>query len=182
MEIHFQIAIIFLVIVTTFFVYVVVKTVQQYNKQRLFKVQGVTTGEVVYNTDHESNPAIVEKIILFGKKFVVGGKTYNSSDYVRVRAEGSSMRLRGINNGDIVFARRFDDAFPRSQICPNDILLLYLNDPRYNGYKIRVFRQYSPHNELETFYYNPDGSEHNSSQAHSLSRVVGVVQYKIESI
>jgi hypothetical protein len=179
MEIHYIIAIIFLAIATLFFVYVVAKSVQQ---QKMLYVQNVTTGEVVYHAELDSNPVVVEKIILFGKKFVANGKTCNSSDYLRVRAEGSSMKKRGINHGDIVFARKFDDTFTRGDIRQHDILLLHLNDARYNGYKIRVFRDYTPQNELETFYYNSDGSEHNSSKPHSLSRVVGVVQYKIESV
>jgi hypothetical protein len=92
------------------------------------------------------------------------------------------MRQRCICNGDIVFARKFDKTFTLDNICPGNILLLYLNDARYEGYKIRVFKQYSPDKELETFYYNPDGSERSSSKTHSLSRVVGVVQYKIEGV
>jgi hypothetical protein len=179
MEIHYILALVFLLIVLLFVVYVAITSIQQ---QRLLNVQSVTTGEVVYHTQHESNPVVVEKIILFGKKFVAGGSSHNSADYVRVRAEGNSMRKRGINNGDIVFARKFDSAFGRNQISSGDILLLHLNDARYNGYKIRVFRQSTPQNELETYYFNSDGSEHNSSQPHSLSRVVGVVRYKIESI
>jgi hypothetical protein len=179
MEIHYIIAIVFLLIVLLFVIYVVMSSIQQ---QRMLNVQSVTTGEVIYSAPLNSNPIVVEKIILFGKKFIAAGKTCNSADYLRVRAEGNSMKKRGISNGDIVFARKFDDSFTRSQIRPQDILLVHLNDERYKGYKIRVFRQYSPTNELETFYYNADGSERNSSQFHSLSRVVGVVQYKIESM
>jgi hypothetical protein len=179
MEFHYLIALIFLAIVAVFFVYVVAKSVQQ---QRVLNVASVTTGEVVYHTEHDSNPVVVEKIILFGKKFVAKGQTRNSADYIKVRAEGNSMKLRNINNGDVIFARKFDNTFTHSQIRPNDILLLQLNDARYNGYKIRVFKEYSPKNELETFYYNPDGSVHNSSQPHALNRAVGIVQYKIESI
>jgi hypothetical protein len=179
MEFHYLIALIFLAIVAVFFVYVVAKSIQQ---QRVLNVESVTTGEVVYHTEHDSNPVVVEKVILFGKKFVAKGQTHNSSDYIRVRAEGNSMKLRDINNGDIIFARKFDDTFTHSHIRPNDILLLHLNDARYNGYKIRVCSEISPKIGLKTFYYNPDGSTHNSSQPHSLDRAVGIVQYKIESI
>ncbi|GHT82333.1 hypothetical protein FACS189467_7490 [Bacteroidia bacterium] len=173
------IIIVIFVVIAIFTIYVVVSSIKQ---RKLFNVQTVTTGDVLYNTDDISNPVPIDKIILFGKKFVVKGKTFNSADYIRVRAGGSSMKKRGINNGDIIFASKVDSDFlkkKKDKIHPNDVLLLRLNDERYEGYKIRVFKQYAVNGELETYYYNKDGSEHNSSRTHSLDRVVGIVKYKI---
>ncbi|MDR3187742.1 MAG: hypothetical protein LBT94_00965 [Prevotellaceae bacterium] len=140
----------------------------------------VETGHIVGANDIESNPVAIDKILLRGKKFVAKGKRYDASGYILVRADGNSMKRRGINNGDIVYARKFDETFGKENIQPNDILLIYLNDERYKGYKIRVCRGYNPKDkkELETYYYDGDGNERTSSKNHKLELVQGIVKYK----
>jgi hypothetical protein len=58
-----------------------------------------------------------------GKKFVAQGKKHDTSGYILARADGSSMKKKGINSGDVVYAKKFDDVFRKDQIKPNDILL-----------------------------------------------------------
>ncbi|MDR0415467.1 MAG: hypothetical protein LBH84_08670 [Prevotellaceae bacterium] len=139
----------------------------------------VETGYIV-NESEEGNPISVDKILLAGKRFVVKGKKYDSADYILARADGASMKKRGIRNGDIVYAKRFNDTFGKDQIKPGDILLILLNDEQYKGYKVRVCRRYNPNNanELETFYYDDDGNERISSKNHRIDLVQGIIKYK----
>jgi hypothetical protein len=177
--VFYYVAVIFLVVAMGFAIYVVITSIKQ---QKMFKVQTVVTGQVFYHAEEYSNPVRVDKVIRFGKKFIVGGETFNSSDFIQVRAGGYSMKRRGIVDGDIIYARKFDGNFTLNEIKEGDLLLIYLNDARYKGYKIRIFRKYADNNEIETYYYNKDGTERNSSHAHSSDRVAGVIKYKIENI
>jgi hypothetical protein len=170
---------IFGIIFVTLVVYIIVSSamVKQRKSSLLPKVE---TGHIVYESEQEGNPAPVDKILFSGKKFVVKGKKYNSSDYILARADGVSMKKKGISSGDIVYAKKFDASFGKDQIKPNDVLLILLNDERYKGYKIRVCRGRNPkdENDLETFYYDSDGNERVSSKNHRLDLVQGVVKYK----
>jgi hypothetical protein len=171
------ITIVFIVIFAALITYIIVSSVRAQKAPRLPKVE---TGHIIEENSIKSNPVAVDKILLQGKKFVVRGKKYDASGYILVRADGSSMKRRGINNGDIVYAKKFDDTFKKDQIQPDDILLIHLNDERYKGYKIRVFRKYNSANadELETYYYDSEGDERTSSKNHRLELVQGVVKYK----
>jgi hypothetical protein len=170
------ITIIFIVIFVALVVYIVVSSIRA-QRSRLPKVE---TGHIVEKNLIQSNPVAIDKILLSGKKFVVKGKKYNASDYILLRADGSSMKRRGINNGDIIYAKKFDESFGKDRIQPDDILLIYLNDERYKGYKVRVLRKRNPNdeNDMETYYYDSDGNERTSSKNHRLDLVQGVVKYK----
>ena len=171
------ITIVFIVIFLILVVYIIVSSIRAQKTPRLPKVE---TGHIIWETPVKSNPVAIDKILSGGKKFVARGKKYDASGYILVRADGSSMKRRGINNGDIVYARKFDDSFGKESIQPDDILLIHLDDERYKGYKIRVFKKYSPDNadELETYYYDSEGEERISSLNHRLELVKGVVKYK----
>lgn len=168
---------VFIVIFVTLIAYIIVSSVRAQKALRLPKVE---TGRIILASSIKSNPVAIDKIFAQGKKFAVKGKKYDASAYILVRADGSSMKSRGINNGDIVYAKKFDDSFGKDQIQPNDILLIRLDDERYKGYKIRVFKKYNPTDaeDLETFYYDSDGNERISSKNHRLELVQGVVKYK----
>ncbi|MDR3366646.1 MAG: hypothetical protein LBO71_06745 [Prevotellaceae bacterium] len=171
------ITIVFIVVFVALVIYIIVSSMRAQKTPRLPKVE---TGHIVEPSLAKSNPIAIDKVLSFGKKFVVKGKKYDASSYILVRADGSSMKRRGINNGDIVYARKFDSAFGKENIQPDDILLIYLNDDRYQGYKIRVCRKYNhgTTNELETYYYDSDGNERVSSKPHRLDLVQGIVKYK----
>jgi hypothetical protein len=171
------ITIVFIVVFAALIIYIIVSSVRAQRAPRLPKVE---TGHIVEPTLTKNNPIAIDKVLSFGKKFVVKGKKYDASSYILVRADGSSMKRRGINNGDIVYARKFDSSFGKENIQPDDVLLIYLNDDRYQGYKIRVCRRYNPENaaELETYYYDSDGNERISSKPHRLDLVQGIVKYK----
>ncbi|MDR1023403.1 MAG: hypothetical protein LBL94_09070 [Prevotellaceae bacterium] len=169
------ISVIFVTIFVALIVYIIVSSLTK--KDSLPKVE---TGRIMYESGQEGNPIPVDKILFSKKKFVVQGKKYNSSDYILARADGVSMKKKGINSGDIVYAKKFDASFGRDQIKPNDVLLILLNDERYKGYKIRVYKRHNPKdkNDLETFYYDSDGNERVSSKNHRLDLVQGVIKYK----
>jgi hypothetical protein len=169
------ITIVFIVIFVALVTYIVVSSMRLQKMPRLPKVE---TGHIVYSD--KNNPVAVDKILSYGKKFVVKGKKYDASSYILVRADGASMKRRGINNGDIIYARKFDESFGKENIQPDDILLIYLNDERYKGYKVRVCKRYNPNNkdELETYYYDNEENERVSSKNHKLEFVQGIVKYK----
>ncbi|MDR0711116.1 MAG: hypothetical protein LBF67_02055 [Prevotellaceae bacterium] len=146
--------------------------------QRVPRLPKVETGPII--SVDKNNPVAIDKILSYGKRFVVKGKKHDASHYILVRADGASMKRRGINNGDIIYARRFDESFGKDKIQPDDILLIYLDDDRYKGYKIRGCKKYNPNDEseLETYYYDNDGNERVSSKNHKLEFVQGVVRYK----
>lgn len=171
------ITIIFIVVFVALSAYIIVSSVRAQKSPRLPKVE---TGHIIWENSLKSNPVPIDKLLSQGKKFVVKGKKYDASAYIPVRADGSSMKRRGINNGDIVYAKKFDDSFGKNSIQPDDILLIYLNDERYKGYKIRVFKKYNPDNpeDLETYYYDSEGEERISSRNHRLELVKGIVKYK----
>ncbi|GHT17786.1 hypothetical protein AGMMS4956_21310 [Bacteroidia bacterium] len=158
-------------------VYVVRSTIYRSRKNNLIKVE---TGRLAYKMRSANDPVPVDRLVHNGKQFIVNGKKHLTSNYILVRAEGAYMRDRGINDGDILYVRKFDEVFTREQIHPRDILLIYLNDKRYSGYKIRVFKQYNPEHpdEVETYYYNEDGTEHNSSKNHNVIDVKGIIKYR----
>jgi hypothetical protein len=58
--------------------------------------------------------------------------------------------------------------------------LILLNDERYKGYKIRVYKRHNPDDEreLETFYYDSEGNERSSSRNHRIELVQRIVKYK----
>jgi hypothetical protein len=170
------ITIVFIAIFVALVTYIIVSSMTT----KPVKLPKVETGHIIYDSFAEGNPIPVDKILAAGKKFVVDGKKYDTLDYILARADGVSMKKRGINNGDIVYAKKFDDVFRKDQIKPNDILLILLNDERYKGYKIRVCKGRNPNDEreLETFYYDSDGNERLSSKNHRIELVQGVIKYK----
>lgn len=104
------------------------------------------------------------------------GRYINTSDYLRLRISGTCMTPRNILNGEEWLAKPYDGE--SSAINPGDVLLIYIKDK--NMYKIReVERVLDDKQEVETFYYNPDGSKQFSSRWHRLADVRGVVKYAI---
>jgi hypothetical protein len=168
---------IFCTVFVALVVYIIVSSMTA--KPKTLGLPKVETGRIVYSVA-EGSPIPINKILASGKKFVVQGKKHDTSGYILARANGNSMKKKGINNGDIVYAKKFDDVFRKDQIKPNDILLVLLNDERYKGYKLRVYKRRNPDDEreLEMFYYDSEGNERSSSKNHRIELVQGIVKYK----
>ena len=107
----------------------------------------------------------------------VQGNLLNDSEYRRFVVQGECMRKRGINPGDIVVVRLFDKTFSHDNVSQDDIVLIYLNDDRFKGYKIRVWDvKDSQAGLVKTFYYNGEEKQE-SSEPHKLKDIIGVVKY-----
>jgi hypothetical protein len=111
------------------------------------------------------------------------GNVKNISEYRQFAVSGTCMEKRGIKSGGIVFVEMFentDNAKKWELIKKDDILLIYLDDERYKGYKIRGFDGTDGNNSdrLMTFYYQGD-RKYESSQSHSISQIVGKVKFAV---
>ena len=106
-----------------------------------------------------------------------------SLPYKRFVVKGDCMKPRNIFNGDVIFIESFkenasdDDKF--QIIKENDILLIYLDDKRFKGYKIRGFSKRNEDGSLETFYYKEDGTTKISGHSHRLESIGGIVKRKL---
>lgn len=88
---------------------------------------------------------------------------------------GNCMISRNIKPNDIIKVKMFDKNFTSDSIVSGDIVLIFLNDKKFRGYKIReVEKVYDK--EAITFYYNAQGKKIQSSSPHSLEHIKGVVE------
>ena len=106
------------------------------------------------------------------------GKTVSTRNMIRIVVNGDCMKPRNITEGTQLYVEKIaKDSDIKGKIAKGDILMLYLSDTK--KYKIREFKEFTPEGALDTFYYNPDGSEHPSSRPHHRGTLVGVVKYRI---
>lgn len=109
---------------------------------------------------------------------VENGKVIPKEKLIRIVVNGDCMKPREIVEGTQLYVKRIaKKANAKEVIRKGDILLLYLSDTK--KYKIREFEGFTPTGALNTFYYNPDGSSHPSSQPHQRGTLVGVVKYRV---
>ena len=121
-------------------------------------------------------------------KLFINGEQKDISSYKQFIIKGNCMKARNIFEGDIILAELFDkndeklpNAVKREKIKENDILLIYLNDEKFRGHKIRVFSGYkNESDELNTFYYHSDGTIRNSKKQLKLEDVKGIVKIKLD--
>lgn len=113
-------------------------------------------------------------------KMTVNGVALNRKEYMPLVVKGDCMEhYKDLHQGDVVAARLFDDKFTKKNIQPGDVLLIWLNDDRYKGYKLRVFGDYTADaNRLSTYYFKGDERQ-NSSHPHHIESIKGVVKYKL---
>lgn len=106
------------------------------------------------------------------------GKTVSTRDMIRIVVNGDCMKPRNIVEGTQLYVEKIaKDADVKDKISEGDILMLYL--PDLKKYKIREFKEFTSKGEMSTFYYNPDGSIHKSSQPHNRDKLIGVVRYRV---
>lgn len=104
------------------------------------------------------------------------GNIIPSETMIRVVVEGNCMKPLRINSGDEMIAIKIDKSRTlKEQIKKNDVLLIYLRD---NGiHKLRAFERFEGRN-LQTFWYEEDGTKHPSSKVHTPESVLGVIRYR----
>lgn len=106
------------------------------------------------------------------------GMYANTRSYYRIHIIGGCMTTIGIRRDEEWLASKLKKRKKiTEQIAKGDVLLIYLVDK--NIYKIRRFDSVDDNGKLRTYYYNEDGSVHESSKPHAPESVMGVVRYKV---
>ena len=85
------------------------------------------------------------------------------------------MNIKGISDGDIVGVRPFDDTFTVNDTPTGSILLIFLDDKRFKGYKIREKGMLENDGMAYSTYHYKGGKQHKSSKPHSVDSIKGVV-------
>lgn len=99
-------------------------------------------------------------------------KMDKSLQYFVVRND--CMKPLHISSNDVIGVQLFDDNFTIADLKQGDILLIFLNDNRFHGHKIRVM----DHVDGDAFhtYYFVGKQPHNSSEPHAFSAIRGIVK------
>lgn len=110
-------------------------------------------------------------------------RNYNGIKYKyrRFVVQGMCMKGRGINPDEIIDVRIFNSKDEKNDLIPDNIVLIFLNDSSFRGYKIRAISKLDGDNAL-TFYYSEDGNRINSSKPHRLKNIIGIVDGKSYSL
>lgn len=106
------------------------------------------------------------------------GTLYN---YRRFIVQGDCMSCQGIMPQDIIAVRIFDNDNDKSTLKQNDFVLIFLNDKKFRGYKIRRIKDLTK-DMANTFYYTSSGAEQPSSESHALKNIIGIVDLKESGI
>lgn len=86
------------------------------------------------------------------------------------------MQIRGISEGDIVGVRMCDNAcLPETTGNEPPILLIYLDDKNFKGFKIREQGDITCDGTAYNTYHYEGGIKHRSSKPHAISSIKGVV-------
>lgn len=99
-------------------------------------------------------------------------KTKGFSYYV---VRNDCMKPIGIESGDIVGVQPFDENFKLKDVEEGDVLLIYLDDEKFHGHKIRVM-DHVEGNAFVTYYYVGNKKRQLSSNPHSFNTICGVVR------
>ena len=108
-------------------------------------------------------------------------KDGNSYKYRRFVIQGGCMIPVGLHPNKIISVKMFGPSFDKSNLKEGDISIIFINDEKFHGYKIR--RIESVANEVaNTYYYDNDGQKKNSSAPHPINSIIGVVDKQEELI
>lgn len=86
------------------------------------------------------------------------------------------MVSRGIMPGDVIGVRMFSEDFTLSKTTPDDVMLIYLNDARFRGHKIRVRGEQDEANQVCHTYYYQGNRKVMSAHPHAERTIKGVVE------
>lgn len=95
--------------------------------------------------------------------------------YRRFIVKGTCMVPLRINENDIIDVKLFNESYGVDKIKKDSVVLIFLNDKEFRGYKIRAV-DYIDDSYAYTYYFDSDQNRVNSSKPHSLKAIKGVVQ------
>jgi TusA-related sulfurtransferase len=116
--------------------------------------------------------------------FANDGTPISFQNYKQFVVKGTCMEAKKIYEGDIIIAELFNDGLSDNQklekINTGDILLIYLDDNKFKGHKIRVCSEKTEGKSfLKTHYFNKDKTVHPSSREHNIEEIIGVIRMKL---
>lgn len=86
------------------------------------------------------------------------------------------MYMRGISDGDIIGVRMLNDKDKISALHKKGLMLLiYLDDKNFKGYKIREQGEITNNRMAYNTYHYKDGIQHKSSKPHFIESIKGIV-------
>jgi len=160
----------------------VLYAVTSYYSDKLSFLEVVDAGPVVYHVNKANTNIKIKPLTSHDCIYTKEGKRVNLYDFQQFAVIGECMRAEGIEEGNVVLVKKFGvKESKQNLIKPKDVLVIYLNDKRYKGYKVRVFEDFDTDGSLKTFCYNEDGSLHNSSKNHQIDQVIGTVKFVIDT-
>lgn len=87
------------------------------------------------------------------------------------------MRVKGISGGDVVGVRMFENGYEISKKSkPGQILLIYLDDEHFKGFKIREQGEITDDGTSYNTYHYKGGVQNKSSKPHSITSIKGIVE------
>lgn len=89
--------------------------------------------------------------------------------------QNQCMTPKHIYHNDIIGVKMFNKTFTVEQVKKGDVLLIWLDDRNFKGYKIRIKGDYDGAGAYETFYYEGEQIK-KSHQNHRISTIKGVVE------
>lgn len=98
------------------------------------------------------------------------------SIYRNFIVRGNCMNPKHIKDGDIVTVKVFNkknSSTIEDRLSPEDIVLIYLNDQNFRGYKLRIVKNVCE-NEAMTYYFVGD-TQKDSSNPHAFKDIIGKV-------
>lgn len=104
-------------------------------------------------------------------------RSYNGIKYKyrRFVVQGTCMKWRNIKPDEMIDVRVFNSIEEKKALTANDIVLIFLNDSSFRGYKIREISKLEGNDAL-TFYYDEEGEQIKSSKPHALENIIGIVE------
>lgn len=86
------------------------------------------------------------------------------------------MQMKGISDGDIIGVRMLNDENKISALRKKGLMLLiYLDDKNFKGYKIREQGEITNNRMAYNTYHYKGGIQHKSSKPHSIESIKGIV-------
>lgn len=111
---------------------------------------------------------------------IIDNKKLSAYKYICLSITGSCMKKVGINPGDVGIVRKFDKKFTLDDVKSGDILLIWLNDSKFKGFKMRIFESKKDAEYFKTYYYDEQGEKKYSTSPHHRDSIKGVFQYIID--
>ena len=152
-----------IIVLLTTLVYGVQMYVMFLKKRRIVNILPVEAGSTA-NTNHN-----------FMKKVPIRVENMQMNpSYEYFKVVNDCMKMRKISSGDIIGVQPLNEHYTIKDIKSGDILLIYLDDNRFHGHKIRVMKNVE--GDAFNTYYFKDNVEHKSSEPHAFSTIRGVVK------